>query len=293
MLRAACLKRSPFPRSTSTHMLRTTLFNNGVLKSNIPKTTSQYMLKPSIISSHRLYMRLPEPSNLMSRLFFKESGYKRQGFLPNFNGIGFGPNLTMTAKILIANIAVFVLMQIWGDPEQEMKHFAVSLNNVSHGRIYTMITSAFTHFDMLHILVNMYVFFSFASQFEMIFGPKRLLQLCILGGVCASTAYLAERAYLYVTSRSQKERAIAYFTPAVGASGVTTALFTNTAFLFPNASMLLFFIIPMQARLMLILFVGEETWRMVTNKRSTISASAHLGGCFGGYLYYLLLKRLY
>jgi membrane associated rhomboid family serine protease len=211
----------------------------------------------------------------------------------NYNSFRGGSNfgMSMTIKLMATNVAVFILVTLWSNRNAERDHFVVSLNNMSHGRIYTMITSAFTHFDVMHILVNMFVFHGFASQIESFLGPKKLLQLCLLGGMCASAMFLAEKGYRYTTTRSSQEKAMAYYSGAVGASGVTMALFSATSVMFPQTRMLLFFVIPVQARLLLAGLALFESYRMIYKRNSTISASGHLGGIAGGLLFAALLKR--
>jgi membrane associated rhomboid family serine protease len=287
MLRTS-LTRSSLVRPLTVHNIsRTPLF--------FPvKTLECSTIKPIMITAtHRAYTVPPDTPTSIPRLNFQDNmnrvlakyGFSSRG--------GYGSRFTgsMTVKLMAINIAIFLLMQLWNNREAEFKHFAVSLFNIKNGRIYTMITSAFTHFDFFHILVNMFVFYSFASQFEAIFGPRRLLQLCIVGGLTASTFFVLEKTYRYVTSKNSQEKIRNYYSAAVGASGVTAAMFACTSMLFPQARMLLFFVIPMPARLLLGLFMLEEGWRMATRRDSTISASGHLGGIFGGLLYYMLLKR--
>ena len=67
-------------------------------------------------------------------------------------------------SIIKLNVFVFFLWMILGPANSFMTHtFLVSWNSLNEGRIWTLITSVFSHSLLFHLLINMYVFFGFGT----------------------------------------------------------------------------------------------------------------------------------
>jgi rhomboid-like protein len=98
----------------------------------------------------------------------------------------------ITASVIGVNAAVFLTWQ-YGTMELQQRrnptilttmkrHFTLSLDNVRRGRVWTMVTSAFSHKDIVHFGVNMFVLWNFAPT-VVIFGAD---------GACRLSAWLGE-----------------------------------------------------------------------------------------------------
>jgi membrane associated rhomboid family serine protease len=72
--------------------------------------------------------------------------------------------------------------------------------------------------------------------------------------------------------------------PTVGASGGLFGLLLAFAMLFPNRTILLFFVIPMKAKWLALLYGILELYQGVYVMSSGVAHFAHLGGMLGGYL---------
>jgi len=72
--------------------------------------------------------------------------------------------------------------------------------------------------------------------------------------------------------------------PTVGASGGLFGLLLAFAMLFPNRTILLFFVIPMKAKWLALLYGVLELYQGVYVMNSGVAHFAHLGGMLGGYL---------
>ncbi|EXC04464.1 hypothetical protein L484_019062 [Morus notabilis] len=57
-------------------------------------------------------------------------------------------------SLIVANVAIFLLWRL-ADPRFMYKNFTISVENFKSGRLHTLITSAFSHMDIDHILHNM------------------------------------------------------------------------------------------------------------------------------------------
>ena len=62
--------------------------------------------------------------------------------------------------------------------------------------------------------------------------------------------------------------------------------------LFPDAEILLFFIIPMKARFLVLLYGGIELYSLIASGgQSPISHAGHLGGLLFGIIYFLIIRK--
>ncbi|MBA0861824.1 hypothetical protein Goshw_001421, partial [Gossypium schwendimanii] len=101
----------------------------------------------------------------------------------------------MVLGLVLTNVAVFLLWRI-ADRRFMMDNFMVSLDNFKSGRLHTLITSAFSHIDIEHIVSNMIGLYFFGYNIGRIFGPEYLLRLYLAGAMGGSVFYLVHHAFL-------------------------------------------------------------------------------------------------
>eukprot|EP01102_Stenamoeba_stenopodia_P022466 TRINITY_DN9365_c0_g1_i3.p1 TRINITY_DN9365_c0_g1~~TRINITY_DN9365_c0_g1_i3.p1 ORF type:complete len:207 (+),score=38.24 TRINITY_DN9365_c0_g1_i3:129-749(+) len=68
-----------------------------------------------------------------------------------------------TVKVMGVNLVVFLAWQIPVAQPFLMRHFALSLNNVIHGRIHTLLTCCFSHSGLFHFMFNQIALSSFGA----------------------------------------------------------------------------------------------------------------------------------
>ncbi|CAI0560343.1 unnamed protein product [Linum tenue] len=196
----------------------------------------------------------------------------------------------MVLGLIMANAAVFMLWQI-ADRRFMVENFMISLDNFRSGRIHTLITSAFSHMDIEHLLSNMIGLYFFGVNIAENFGPKYLLKLYLCGAVGGSVLYLLHH---YLMALSSKEQGIwkrdPSRTPGLGASGAVNAIMLLEIFLNPRATIMFDFIIPVPAMLLGVFLIGKDVWRIVQGD-SNISGSAHLGGAAVAGLAWYQIRR--
>ena len=145
---------------------------------------------------------------------------------------------------------------------------------------WQVLTYAFVHASLPHLLFNMYGVYMFGSDVERVWGARRFLSFYL---VCALSAAVLQ---LIVTSVSGANY------PTVGASGAVFGLLLAYARLFPQRTlMLLFPPIPMRAPVFVTLYGALELVLGVTGTQQGVAHFAHLGGLAGGYLFMLFWKR--
>jgi membrane associated rhomboid family serine protease len=187
-------------------------------------------------------------------------------------------------KLLVAaNVLVFVLQNLSKGALDDL--FALwprqPINGQSYFQFWQIITYAFLHGNITHLLFNMLVLWMFGAEIERYVGPRRLLA-CYFASVV--TAALSQ---LFIPTLFGAPPA-----PVVGASGGVFGLILAYAFLFPNRKVIpLIPPIPMPAWLFATLYAGIELFLGVTGSQSGVAHFAHLGGMVGSALVIMNWRR--
>ena len=103
--------------------------------------------------------------------------------LPNMEGE------QMLWSIMGANAFVFACWHAL-DPNIMRQNFLVSEESVYSGRVHTVVTAAFSHYNLGHLGANMFALYYFGRDLSRMFGPKYLLNLYLAGGVVASLTHV-------------------------------------------------------------------------------------------------------
>ena len=182
-----------------------------------------------------------------------------------------------TFALIIINVIVFLIDGISG--------------NALGGRLalwplgtffmpWQLVTYAFVHAGITHLLFNMYGLYTFGADVERVWGAPRFLRYY---AVCIVTAALAQLIVTFVTG--------AYY-PTVGASGAVFGLLYAYARLFPQRRLMLIFLpFPLAAPVFVLLYGALELTLGVTGTQEGVAHFAHLGGLAGGYLFLKFARR--
>lgn len=190
----------------------------------------------------------------------------------------------------MANTAVFMLWRI-ADRKFMANNFTISLDNFLSGRLHTLITSAFSHIDVEHIVSNMIGLYFFGMSIGRTFGPEYLLKLYMAGAIGGSVFYLVHHAFLAMSSKQQGMWTVNHSrAPALGASGAVNAIMLLDIFLNPKATLYFEFFIPVPAFLLGVFLIGKDVLRIIEGN-SNISGSAHLGGAAVAALAWVRIRR--
>jgi membrane associated rhomboid family serine protease len=193
-------------------------------------------------------------------------------------------------RILIAaNLAMFVAQYRFD--EFTLRHFALwaigeyrfeGLPFTVGFEPWQIITCAFMHGGVAHIVLNMYGLWSFGRVVERTLGSPRFLLLYFASVLVSGFVQLA-----YVTATADTE-----VVPTVGASGGVLGVVLAFALLYPQSRVLLLIPpIPMKAWIMVIVFAVVELVTGVTGTLQGIAHFAHLGGMLGALAVMLSLRR--
>ncbi len=183
-------------------------------------------------------------------------------------GRGALSRLTGLQLVLGFNVIVFVAWMIL--PKQMMAHhFMTSMTHLKSGYVWTLITAAFSHFDLWHFLINMLVLYSFSAPLEARWGKRRYL-LFYLGAALFSSILHCSMSFFGFQD-----------VPALGASGAVCAMTTAFAIYYPKAVIYLWGILPVPAWLLVGGFALFDIKGLVDQAGGgggNIGHAAHLGG---------------
>jgi membrane associated rhomboid family serine protease len=153
-----------------------------------------------------------------------------------------------------------------------------------HKEWYRMLSVGLVHGDMTHLLVNMFVLYSFGEYVEHafigIFGD-------VMGRVNYVLLYVLTILFASVSSLFRHKDNPHY--SAVGASGGVSGILFVFILFNPWATLLLYFIIPMPGIVAAIGYLIYSTW---ADKRGggNVAHDAHLYGALFGFFFAILLK---
>jgi membrane associated rhomboid family serine protease len=187
-------------------------------------------------------------------------------------------------KVLVgANVLVF-LLQSMSQGALDML-FALwplqPIDGQSYFRFWQIVTYAFLHGNISHLLFNMLGLWMFGNEIELYVGTRRLLVCYIASVVSAALSQL----FIPILFGAPPG-------PTIGASGGVFGLLLAYAFLFPRRKVIpLIPPIPMPAWLFATLYAGVELFAGVTGSLSGIAHFAHLGGMVGSALVIMQWRR--
>lgn len=152
---------------------------------------------------------------------------------------------------------------------------------VQHQEWWRIITHGFVHADWIHLLVNMFTFWSFGGYIETAFeylgfGKWAFLTLYFGGMIAASISDII------------RYRNAEWYT-SIGASGAVSAVLFAAIFLNPWDKILLFAVIPIPGILFGVLYLAYCQY-MARQGGDNINHNAHFYGAVFGFVFPILLE---
>jgi membrane associated rhomboid family serine protease len=197
---------------------------------------------------------------------------------------GIYKKLLMTYILIISNFIIFIFARIFLDVVFNLGFRPIYLSIEYIPNIYTIITSMFIHFEFLHIIGNMFVFFFIGMSFEHRVGWKKFLTIYLISGVCAALTH----SIIYLGSEVL----------LIGASGAIFGIMGAFAFSYPRDEVVMpipvgFFMILRRIKVIyaVLIFAAIETIIVLIGYQDNTAHFAHLGGLIGGVILASLLIR--
>jgi membrane associated rhomboid family serine protease len=166
--------------------------------------------------------------------------------------------------LIIANVIVFFLQQTV--PGIDAAFILVPVYMLY--RPWTLVTYMFLHGGFTHILFNMIGLYFFGPKVEARLGANRFITLYMLGGIAGGllSYVLAPRNAI------------------LGASAAIYSVMTAYAMYWPRDRILIYFVLPMEMWLAVVIFAGIDLFGGISGGGTT-AHFAHLGGLATGFLY--------
>jgi membrane associated rhomboid family serine protease len=142
-------------------------------------------------------------------------------------------------------------------------------------RPWTLVTYMFLHGGFTHILFNMIALFFFGPRVEGRIGSRPFTILYFLSGVSGALLSMV----------------LAPTSPIIGASAGVFGVMLAFAHFWPHEPIYIWGIVPIPARILVILTTIITLWSGFGSVGSGIAHFAHLGGYAGAFLYLLWLER--
>lgn len=173
--------------------------------------------------------------------------------------------------LLIANIGMFFV-------QETVPRLANALVFVPYYVLYrpwSILTYMFLHGGLMHLLFNMLALFFFGPRVESRIGSRRFTILYFISGLTGALLSFA-------------------FSPGaaiIGASAGVFGVMLAFAYFWPDAPIMIWGIIPVPARILVIITTLIAFWFGFGGRGGNIAHFAHLGGYAGAYLYLKWLDR--
>jgi len=192
------------------------------------------------------------------------------------------------AEILVVlNVLIYFLM---GDSDAMRQSFSTSIRAISEGKLFTLLSSMFTHGSLMHLAVNSIALFSFRSLVPVI-GNRRFLTIYFVSGLIGSLFFLMQYGVQYVNSTDWIGKAMNYNQACCGSSAAICGLFSFLAHLAPQAKVGVMFVLPLPAIRALQLMTVFELIRLIYDIAPQVAASGHLGGIIAGRLLFQVMRK--
>jgi len=192
--------------------------------------------------------------------------------------------LTLIAATSLAFMLQFMIPSSWFNSLVLNPEFNTVLT-----RPWTLVTVMFLHGGLFHLMANMITFYFFGRLVENAMGSMRMLKFYFGTGIVASLAYVLMSNIYYLLHGASFASGMSTLTPAVGASGAVVAAVGAVAMLYPDAEVLLYFVIPMKIQTAVKAFGLMEAGNIIFKLSGTtlpviggFASSAHVAGLLIG-----------
>lgn len=137
--------------------------------------------------------------------------------------------------------------------------------------LWQLFTYIFLHGGVTHLLFNLLALWMFGGELENYWGSKKFLFYFLFCGIGAGLLTI-------LFSPSQ-------IIPVIGASGAIYGILLAFGWLFPNRPIFIYFLFPIPAKYMVILYGLIELFSSLEGTGGGIAHLTHLGGLLFGLLY--------
>lgn len=236
-------------------------------------------------------------------------------FNSQYRPSGFGGLPVVTKNIILINVIMYVATMLLLKTKNIdlTDYFGLHYYLASDFKPHQFITYIFMHStsDVMHIVFNMLGVYMFGQVLEQVWGPRRYLIFYIVTGLGAALTQ-------YVIMHFEIQHNLSLFNEAidatdvayvksdyinqkfeylnrnviVGASGSLMGLLGAFGLLFPNTELLIYFLFPIKAKWLVILYGSFELFSGIRNNPGdNVAHFAHVGGLVVGIILVLIWRK--
>jgi membrane associated rhomboid family serine protease len=189
---------------------------------------------------------------------------------------------TVVIRLIIAIAALWILFAVLiNSAGSQLSAEAYNLLSLTPSEVlpglhlWQVLTYSWLHDigSLSHVLFNALALYFLGSPLERRWGGKTFLKFYVL------TAFIAGLFSVLVGALIDD-----FDTAIVGASGAIFGLIAAFSILFPNAQIMLFFILPVQSRYLIWIALGLDVVLYFALPQYGVAIQTHMGGALGGWL---------
>lgn len=188
--------------------------------------------------------------------------------------------LTRAVKVLlIACVAIFLLQQFAGAFGLNIVALfgLIPVGFMNEHRVWQIVTYAFLHGDVMHLVLNMLMLVFIGSELEALWGTATFLRYYFFCLATSGLFYLLMQVFVWGGE--------GLHTPMVGASGAIYGLLMAYGLIFSERVLLFMMLFPMKAKHFIWVLAAVEFLTSISSGRNGLAAVAHLSGMGAGFGY--------
>lgn len=206
--------------------------------------------------------------------------YDREYYRGETHGSGWLTGLAPATKaIIVINVVVFFLEPLLEQRElwsRDLWSYLVASSDdiFRHGYVWQLLTATFMHEGIYHLLWNMVFLWVVGREMESFYGTRDFVALYLSAAVLSTLGWAAIDTFLGHHGTSM-----------LGASGAIMAVVVVYAMYYPHREILLFFVLPVQMWLLVVIYLAHDAYQLLAQPASGVAVASHLSGAAFGYLF--------
>jgi membrane associated rhomboid family serine protease len=187
------------------------------------------------------------------------------------------PTPSVVKKLIYLNIFLYIITIVFNLLGLNLAYYMGLVPYLFINKLYIWqaISYLFLHGSFFHLLLNMLMLWMFGGELCRLWGSKFFLKYYMITGVGAGLCVVF-MSYIFPSN---------FFIPTVGASGAIFGLFLAYGIIFKERYLYVFGLFPVKAKKLVIIMGLIELVSLLSDRNSSISHLAHLGGLIIGWLY--------
>lgn len=191
--------------------------------------------------------------------------------------------MTLIIVVITAALSIFA----FSNSEAMSKLIFNPYYTIKNKQWHRLVTHGFIHADYTHLIVNMFVFYSFGTAVEGIFDQLQLQGIISSSKIMFLVLYFGGIIIACLPSLRKHRNDIYY--NSLGASGAVSAVVFTSIFFQPLSKIYLFLAIPIPSILFGVAYLAYEHY-MSKKGGGKINHDAHFAGAVFGFIFPILLE---